>query len=340
MIGILVVNLGTPDAPTAPAVRRYLREFLSDARVVELPRILWWPILNGPVLLFRPARSARNYASIWLPDGSPLMVYSQRQCDALQAHWDQQCPGQVRVKLAMRYGKPSIAQGLAVLRDAGCRKLFVVPLYPQYAAATTASIFDAVGKELRQWREIPEIRMIRDWYEHPAYIHALADSIRAWWREHGQAERLLISFHGLPESAVAKGDPYRSQCEKTTALLVKELALSDDQWIQTFQSRFGAAKWLQPYTDKTLVELAHSGVSRIDIVCPGFSADCVETLQEIALEGKETFLQAGGQELRYIPALNDNPLWVTAFSQILEPHWRHWDSREILPFPRSQAKIG
>ena len=328
MIGILVVNLGTPDAPTAPAVRRYLREFLSDARVVELPRILWWPILNGPVLLFRPARSARNYASIWLPDGSPLMVYSQRQCDALQAHWDQQCPGQVRVKLAMRYGKPSIAQGLAVLRDAGCRKLFVVPLYPQYAAATTASIFDAVGKELRQWREIPEIRMIRDWYEHPAYIHALADSIRAWWREHGQAERLLISFHGLPESAVAKGDPYRSQCEKTTALLVKELALSDDQWIQTFQSRFGAAKWLQPYTDKTLVELAHSGVSRIDIVCPGFSADCVETLQEIALEGKETFLQAGGQELRYIPALNDNPLWVTAFSQILEPHWRHWDNPE------------
>lgn len=340
MIGILVVNLGTPDAPTAPAVRRYLREFLSDARVVELPRILWWPILNGPVLLFRPARSARNYASIWLPDGSPLMVYSQRQCDALQAHWDQQCPGQVRVELAMRYGRPSIAQGLAVLRDAGCRKLFVVPLYPQYAAATTASIFDAVGKELRQWREIPEIRMIRDWYEHPAYIHALADSIRAWWREHGQAERLLISFHGLPESAVAKGDPYRSQCEKTTALLVKELALSDDQWIQTFQSRFGAAKWLQPYTDKTLVELAHSGVSRIDIVCPGFSADCVETLQEIALEGKETFLQAGGQELRYIPALNDNPLWVTAFSQILEPHWRHWDSREILPFSRSQAKIG
>ncbi|MHB1319995.1 MAG: ferrochelatase [Acidithiobacillus ferrivorans] len=328
MIGILVVNLGTPDAPAAPAVRRYLREFLSDTRVVELPRILWWPILNGPILLFRPARSARNYASIWLPDGSPLMVYSQRQCDALQARWDQQFPGQVRVELAMRYGKPSIAQGLAVLRDAGCRKIFVVPLYPQYAAATTASIFDAVGKELRQWREIPEIRMIRDWYEHPVYIHALANSIRAWWQEHGQAERLLISFHGLPESGVAKGDPYRSQCEKTTALLVKELALSDEQWIQTFQSRFGAAKWLQPYTDKTLVELAHSGVSRIDVVCPGFSADCVETLQEIALEGKETFLQAGGQELRYIPALNDNPLWVAAFSQILEPHWRHWESPE------------
>ena len=328
MIGILVVNLGTPDAPAAPAVRRYLREFLSDTRVVELPRILWWPILNGPILLFRPARSARNYASIWLPDGSPLMVYSQCQCDALQARWERQFPGQVRVELAMRYGNPSIAQGLAALRDARCRKIFVVPLYPQYAAATTASIFDAVAKELRKWREIPEIRMIRDWYEHPAYIHALADSVRAWWQKHGQAERLLISFHGLPERCVVRGDPYRRQCEKTTALLVKELALSDDQWIQTFQSRFGAAKWLQPYTDKTLVELARSGVSRIDAICPGFSVDCVETLQEIAQEGKETFLQAGGQELRYIPALNDNPLWMAAFSQILEPHWRHWDNPE------------
>ena len=328
MIGILVVNLGTPDAPTAPAVRRYLREFLSDTRVVELPRILWWPILNGPILLFRPARSARNYASIWLPDGSPLMVYTQRQCDALQARWDQQFPGLVRVELAMRYGNPSVAKGMTALRDAGCSRILMVPLYPQYAAATTASIFDAVAKELRKWREVPEIRMIRDWYEHPAYIRALADSIRAWWQEHGQAERLLISFHGLPEICIEKGDPYRAQCEKTTALLVKELGLSDDQWVQTFQSRFGAAQWLTPHTDKTLVELARSGVSRIDTVCPGFSADCVETLQEIAMEGKETFLQAGGQELRYIPALNDNPRWIAAFSQILEPHWRHWESPE------------
>ena len=328
MIGILVVNLGTPDAPTAPAVRRYLREFLGDTRVVELPRILWWPILNGPILLFRPARSARNYARIWLPDGSPLMVYSQRQCDALQARWDQQFPGLVRVELAMRYGNPSVAKGMTALRDAGCSRILVVPLYPQYAAATTASTFDAVAKELRKWREVPEIRMIRDWYEHPAYIRALADSIRAWWQEHGQAERLLISFHGLPESCIEKGDPYRAQCEKTTALLVKELGLSDDQWVQTFQSRFGAAQWLKPHTDKTLVALAGSGVSRIDAVCPGFSADCVETLQEIAMEGKETFLQAGGQELRYIPALNDNPRWIAAFSQILEPHWRPWESPE------------
>ena len=328
MIGLLVVNLGTPDAPTAPAVRRYLREFLSDSRVVELPRILWWPILHGPILLFRPTRSARNYASIWLPDGSPLMVYSQRQCDALQAHWDQQFPGLVRVELAMRYGNPSVAKGMTALRAAGCSKILMVPLYPQYAAATTASAFDAVARELRKWREIPEIRMIRDWYEHPAYIHALADSIRVWWQEHGQAERLLISFHGLPEMCIEKGDPYRGQCEKTTALLIKELGLSGDQWVQTFQSRFGTAQWLGPDTNKTLVELARSGVSRVDAVCPGFSADCVETLQEIAMEGKETFLRAGGRELRYIPALNDNPLWIAAFSQILEPHWRHWECPE------------
>jgi len=328
VIGILVVNLGTPDAPTAPAVRRYLREFLSDTRVVELPRMLWWPILNGPILRFRPARSARNYASIWLPDGSPLMVYSQRQCDALQARWDRQFPGQVRVKLAMRYGNPSVAKGMAALRDAGCGRILVVPLYPQYAAATTASTFDAVAKELRKWRAIPEMRMIRDWHAHPAYIGALADSIRAWWQAHGRAERLLITFHGLPESSVLKGDPYRAQCEKTTALLVQALGLADDQWVQSFQSRFGAARWLEPYTDRTLVGLARAGVSRVDAVCPGFAADCVETLQEIALEGKETFLHAGGQELRYIPALNDNPLWIEAFSRILEPHWRDWDAME------------
>ncbi len=328
MIGILIVNLGTPDAPTAPAVRRYLRTFLSDIRVVELPRILWWPILNGPVLLTRPTRSARNYASIWLPEGSPLLVYSQRQCNALQARWARRFPDKVRVELAMRYGNPSVARGMAALRDAGCHKILVVPLYAQYAAATTASIFDAVAHTLRGWREIPEIRMIRDWHAHPAYIRALAENIRAWWQEHGPAERLLISFHGLPQACITRGDPYRAQCEKTTALLVQALGLSDDQWVQSFQSRFGAAKWLKPYTDKMLMELGRSGVRRVDVVCPGFTADCVETLQEIAMEGKETFLQAGGKVLRYIPALNDHPRWIDAFSEILEPHWRYWEDPE------------
>ncbi|MGE4532025.1 MAG: ferrochelatase [Acidithiobacillus sp.] len=328
MIGVLIVNLGTPDAPTASAVRRYLREFLSDRRVVELPKIIWWPILNGPILTFRPKRSARNYASIWMPEGSPLLVYSQRLAEGLQQEWQQQYAGQVQVELAMRYGNPSIRKGLAALRERGCQKILVVPLYAQYAAATTASISDKVSDELRAMRVIPELRMVRDWYADPAYIDALGDSIQAWWQEHGRGDKLLISFHGLPERSIRLGDPYRAQCEKTTALLVKKLGLSEEEWVQTFQSRFGAAKWLEPYTDRTLAELARNGVQRIDVVCPGFTADCVETLQEIALEGKETFLEAGGKQLRYIPALNDNPLWLKAFSKILESHWRYWEDPE------------
>lgn len=328
MIGVLLVNLGTPEAPTASAVRRYLREFLSDRRVVELPRIIWWPILNGPILTFRPARSARNYASIWMPEGSPLMVYSQRLADGLQQYCDTHFSGQVRIDLAMRYGKPSLPQKMAELRQSGCEKLLVVPLYPQYAAATTASIFDKVADVLRGMRDIPELRMLRDWHTHPAYIHALAESVRHWWQENGRAEKLLISFHGLPQRSIQLGDPYRQQCEATTALLVQALGLKQEEWVQTFQSRFGAAKWLEPYTDKTLENLARQGVREIDALCPGFSADCVETLQEIALEGKETFLNAGGKTLRYIPALNDNPLWIKAFSEILAPSWQFWETPE------------
>lgn len=328
MIGVLLVNLGTPEAPTAPAVRRYLREFLSDTRVVELPRVIWWPILNGPILTFRPARSARNYASIWMPEGSPLLVYSQRLAEGLQKYADTHFPGGVRVTLAMRYGKPSLRQGLAELRQAGCEKVLLVPLYPQYAAATTASIFDKVAEEFRSMREIPELRMLRDWHDHPAYIRALAETVKHWWQENGRAKKLLISFHGLPQRSIQLGDPYRRQCEKTTALLVQELGLQQGEWVQTFQSRFGAAKWLEPYTDKTLIQLAKEGVEEIDALCPGFTADCVETLQEIALEGKETFLGAGGKALRYIPALNDNPIWINAFSEILAPSWQNWEVPE------------
>ncbi len=324
MIGILLVNLGTPEAPTAPAVRRYLREFLSDPRVVELPRILWWPILNGPILTFRPARSARNYASIWMPEGSPLLVYSQRLAEGLQTYCAAHFPNQVQVALAMRYGKPSLRERVAELRHSGCDKILLVPLYPQYAAATTASIFDKVADELRGMRAIPELRMLRDWHAHPAYIRALAESVRSWWQENDRAEKLLISFHGLPQRSIQLGDPYRAQCEKTTALLVQALGLKESEWVQTFQSRFGAAKWLEPYTDKTLQKLAGQGVHQVDVLCPGFAADCVETLQEIALEGKETFIEAGGKALRYIPALNDNPLWINAFAEILMPHWRDW----------------
>ncbi len=320
MIGILLVNLGTPDAPTTPALRRYLREFLSDPRVVEIPRILWWPILNGPILLTRPARSARAYRKVWMEDGSPLLVYSQRLASKLQKEFDTHSPNRFRVQLAMRYGTPSIQSGLEALRELGCEQLLVVPLYPQYAAATTATTFDAVAKILQHWRNLPELHLVRSWHQDPRYIEALARSVREYWQEHGQPDRLLISFHGLPERNVTLGDPYRQECETTTALLVKALGLTDDQWLQTFQSRFGPARWLQPYTDKTLEQLGSQGVGRVDCLCPGFASDCLETLEEIAMGGKEVFLHAGGKSFHYIPALNDQSAWARDFRGILLDH--------------------
>lgn len=320
MIGILLVNLGTPDAPTAPALRRYLREFLSDPRVVEIPRLVWWPILNGPILLTRPARSARAYRSIWLDEGSPLRVYSQRLAEGLQALYDAEQPGRVQVTLAMRYGQPSVAAGLRSLRDAGCREMLVVPLYPQYAAATTASIFDAVAAELRTWRNLPELHFLRDWHQDPRYIGALARSVQRQWQEHGRPQRLLISFHGLPARNIALGDPYRAECEKSTELLVAALGLQEGEWVQTFQSRFGPARWLEPYTAVTLKELGSQGVERLDCLCPGFVTDCLETLEEVAVEGKEIFLHAGGKQMHYIPCLNDDAEWIADFRQIIDKH--------------------
>ncbi len=304
-LGVLLTNLGSPEAPTAAAVRRYLAEFLWDPRVVEIPRPLWWLILHGVVLRTRPKRSAHAYQRVWGDEGSPLVVISRRQAAGLQPLLEQRCQGPVHIALAMRYGQPSIAAGLQQLRDAGARRIIVLPLYPQYSGATTATAFDAVADVLKRWRWVPALRFISHYHDDPAYIAALAASIQESWRQHGRGERLLFSFHGMPKRTLLLGDPYHCQCIKTARLVAERLQLSEGQWQLTFQSRFGRAEWLQPYTDKTLQAWAKAGVKQVDVVCPGFSADCLETLEEIAMQNKEDFLAAGGARLHYIPALND-----------------------------------
>jgi len=301
-LGILLTNLGTPDAPTAAALRRYLAEFLADVRVVNRPRWLWLPILHAIILRIRPRRSARAYQGIWTPDGSPLLVFARR----LHAVLRQRLSETVPVVLAMRYGQPSLRDGLLELRGHGVDRVLVLPLYPQYSASTTASTFDAIAKIWKQWPHLPELRMIMDYHDRDAYIQALANSVNNYWTEHGRGERLLLSFHGTPESMRTAGDPYYDQCLETARLLRWRLQLEDDRCLVSFQSRFGPEAWLQPYTDKTLEKLASQGVGRVDVVCPGFSLDCLETLEEMAVENRELFLQAGGREFHYIPALNDS----------------------------------
>lgn len=323
-LGVLLVNLGTPDSPTVPAVRRYLAEFLSDPRVVELPRPLWWLILHGVVLRVRPHRSARLYQSIWTAEGSPLLVIGQRQAAALQQRLGARCPGPVRVVLAMRYGNPSITAGLEVLRAANVQRLLVLPLYPQYSATTTASTFDAVSRVLRTWRWLPELRFISHYHDHPAYIAALADSVRAYWAEQGEPERLLLSFHGLPKDYLLAGDPYHCACHTTARLLAERLGLPPERWQVAFQSRVGAKEWLKPYTDVQLQTWAREGVGKVQVLCPGFPADCLETLQEIALENGHLFHAAGGRDYGYIPALNDAPSHVDFLAELVCQHGAGW----------------
>jgi ferrochelatase len=314
MQGLLLVNLGTPDAPTAGAVRRYLREFLSDPRVVQLPRIVWLPILYFLVLPFRPSKSARKYASIWKPEGSPLRIYHERQAQLLRGYLGQKLGKQVPVVAAMRYGKPSIAAGLEELRQAGCDRLLVIPMYPQYAQSTTASTEDAIAKALKRWRPAPTLRIVKDFHDHTAYVKAVAKNVNDYWMKTGRPDRLVMSFHGIPKKVSDAGDPYAAQCRESARLIATELGWNDGRTIATFQSRFGAAEWLQPYTDATLKQLGKDGVGRVDVVCPGFAADCLETLEEIAQLGREQFLEAGGKEFHYIPSTNDTPAWMTALS--------------------------
>ena len=323
-LGVLLVNLGTPDSPSVADVRRYLREFLWDPRVVELARPAWWLVLNLVILTTRPRRSAKAYAKVWTEAGSPLLVISKKQHAALQALLDTQDGLPVKVALAMRYGKPGIAAGLQELREAGAKRVLVLPLYPQYSATTTAAIVDAVADELRHWRALPELRFINDYHRHPAYIGALADSVRRYWSVHGEPDKLLLSFHGIPQEYVDAGDPYAEQCYKTTELLIAALELPADRWQLSFQSRLGPKQWLQPYTDHTLEALAKEGVRNIHVLCPGFSVDCLETLEEVAMENREIFLEAGGEQYGYIECLNDHASHIQLFSELIAQHSRGW----------------
>ncbi|WP_395701848.1 ferrochelatase [Aquabacterium sp.] len=320
---VLLVNLGTPDAPTPSALRRYLLEFLWDPRVVEIPRPLWWLILHGVILRTRPRQSAAKYASIWTAEGSPLLHWSERQARRLQGDLGER-GHQVPVRCAMRYGQPSIASALDALKAEGATHVLVLPLYPQYAAATTASAFDAVYAWAARSRRLPELRFVNHYHDDPGYIDALAASIAAHWQREGRGRKLLMSFHGLPARSLTLGDPYHCECHKTARLVAQRLQLPEEDCIVSFQSRLGRAQWLQPYTEPTLRALAQQGVDHIDVVCPGFAADNLETLEEIAIEGRDAFLQAGGRRFSYIPCLNDGDRWIRALADITERHLQGW----------------
>ncbi|MGQ5522390.1 ferrochelatase [Chitinimonas sp. PSY-7] len=322
-VGVLLVNLGTPEAPTAQAVRPYLKQFLSDPRVVEIPRALWWFILNGVILNTRPKKSAAKYATIWTKDGSPLAIHTRRQAKLLQGYMGDQ--GQpVMVEWAMRYGQPSIASKLAVLKEAGCDHILIAPLYPQYAASSTGSVMDAVADAIKTLRNPPELRFIKHFHDAVPYVEVLAKRIEQHWVRHGRGDHLLMSFHGVPRFTLEKGDPYHCECHTTGHLLAERLGLQVGQYSISFQSRFGRAEWLQPYTTTLLHSMGKKKVGKLDVICPGFVADCLETLEEIAIEGKSDFLAAGGGEYRYIPALNTEPDWIVALAKIITPHLGGW----------------
>jgi ferrochelatase len=332
-VGILLVNLGTPDAATPKAVRRYLAEFLSDPRVVEIPRIVWWPILHGVILRTRPAKSAAKYAEIWSADGSPLWMWTRKQAARLLGSLGERGHA-VLVQPAMRYGKPSIASGLDALKQQGATRVLVLPLYPQYAASTTASTLDAVQAWARRTRRVPELRTVNQFHDDAGTIDALAARVKDHWMREGRGRMLVMSFHGLPARTLSLGDPYHCQCLKTARLLAERLGLTPQEYQVTFQSRFGRARWLEPYTDVTLRKLAQQGHERVDVICPGFVADCLETLEEIGIEGRNTFLAAGGKAFHLIPCLNDSPAWIDALAKLAIHHLQGWPTQ-----PESAAEL-
>lgn len=330
--GVLLVNLGTPSAPTARALRPYLAQFLGDPRVIEYPRWRWWLILHGVILRIRPARSAHAYARVWTAQGSPLRVGSEQLANALQNKLRQAVPGPVRVGLAMRYGEPSVRAQIEQMQREGVRRLVVLPLYPQYSGTSTGSVIDAVADTFKQLRWPPELRIINDYHDDGGHIEALAQSIERWWAAHGRGDKLLLSFHGIPQRYVDAGDPYFQHCQTTARLLRERLHLDASQLTVSFQSRVGREPWLQPYTDETVKRLAQEGIKRLDVACPGFAVDCLETLEEIAMQNNEFFTAAGGETLRYIPALNDSAEQIDSLAALILRHTHGWPE-----FSSSQA---
>jgi ferrochelatase len=323
-LGVLLVNSGTPDSPDTADVRRFLAALLGDPRVVELPRLLWLPVLHGIILRTRPWRSARKYRRIWTEQGSPLLVHTARLRDRLMQELSQRVIAPIVVEVGMLYARPSVPDALRRLREAGARRLLVVPMFPQYSCASTAPVIDQVTAELQRWRWVPELRFINDYHEHPGYIAALAASIQEHWAQRGRTEHLLMSFHGIPEKYFRQGDPYFCKSQKTARLLAEELNLPDGTWSVSFQSRYGPGQWLKPYTDVVLEGMPARGLRSVSVICPGFSADCLETLEEIAIENRERFLGAGGTRFEYIPALNAREDHAVMLADLIAQHLQGW----------------
>jgi protoporphyrin/coproporphyrin ferrochelatase len=330
-IGVLVVNLGTPDSPSYFAVQRYLREFLGDRRVINTSPLIWLPLLYGVILPFRPMRTVRKYRKIWLPEGSPLAVYSKRLTAKIGQVLQAALGDQVRVELGMTYGNPSIARALDALMAQNVKKLLVLPLYPQYCSSTTGSVFDASTRALQRWRWLPETRFINDYYHDAGYIEALTARIREHWAQAGERSHLLFSYHGIPAAYVANGDPYQVQAEATTRLVASRLGLAPDDWSHCYQSRFGRVEWLQPYTEDTLEALAKRGVRKLTVASPSFAVDCLETLEEVAIEYRDKFLEMGGEQLTLVPALNDDDRHAQALAAIVRHQLQGWIGPEALP---------
>ena len=327
--GVLLINLGTPEAPTAQALRPYLKEFLSNPRVIEVPRLIWWPILHGFILPFRPKASAEKYAKVWLPEGSPLKVHTERQTERLREVLAAKFKNPPIVEYAMNIGKPSVADVLTRMQQQGCERILVIPLFPQYAASSTAAAMDNVFAVLNKMRNQPAIRTVKQYHDDPGYIAALAQNVHDYWDTHGRPDKLIISFHGTPRASLDKGDPYHCVCQKTGRLLAEALELNASQYAVCFPSRFGRAQWLTPYTAVTLEQLGKEHTRRVDVICPGFVSDCLETLEEIAIEAKHTFIQAGGKEFHYIPCLNERSDWIQALANITSTNLQGWLDIEV-----------